>query len=441
MPEDKNKLPDPIPAPDTDAASKPLANLPVDPGKSHRRFQRPQAFASFRHRNYQLWFAGQLISVIGTWMQIIAQSWLVYQISKSEFALGLVSFASAIPVLLVSPWGGVVTDQVPKRSLLVITQSTSMLMAFVLAGLTFTNKVQVWHVILLAVILGIVNAFDAPARQSLVVDMVNREDIPNAIALNSMMFNGARVVGPAIGGFLLAAFGAGWCFTINGVTFLAVIAGLLAMRFPPLKIQRNPARPLQQFVEGVRYSRAHQDIFSLLIIAAVFSIFGTAYSAILPAFIVQALHSDAAGYGTINAFIGVGAMVGAFYLAQFGAYSKRGRTMMLANLIYPIMLGLFAFNTSFYIAMFLAFTLGLGFMLLLNNVNSLLQLRVEDTMRGRVMSLYTLSFFGFAPFGTLAIGAVGEAIPLNITIGISALLTFTFSLLVYFLDPHVAKID
>jgi predicted MFS family arabinose efflux permease len=412
-----------------------------DSALQQRQTRLPQAFSSFRHRNYQLWFGGQLISVIGTWMQIIAQSWLVYQISQSEFALGVVSFASAIPVLFVSPYAGVITDRVHKRTLLVITQASSMLLAFILSALVFTHVVQVWHIVLLAVILGIVNAFDAPARQAMVVEMVSREDVTNAIALNSMTFNGARVIGPAFGGLLLALVGAGWCFFINGVSFLAVIAGLLAMRFPREQRTHSNVHPVRQFLEGIRYARSHQEILSLLILTAVLATFGTAYSSILPAFIIRVLHSDAAGYGTVNAFIGAGAVTGALLLAQFGNRGKRGRILFFANLVYPVVLGLFAFNSVFPIALVLSFIIGIGFMLLFNNINSLLQMRVSDEMRGRVMSLYTLSFFGFSPFGTLAIGAVAERLSMNITIGVSAVLTLLFSLVIYFKSSGVTRLE
>jgi predicted MFS family arabinose efflux permease len=344
-------------------------------------------------------------------------------------------------VLFVSPYAGVITDRMPKRILLVITQSTAMVLAFILSVLVFTNTVRVWHIVTLAVIIGIVNAFDAPARQSMVVEMVGREDLSNAIALNSMTFNGARVVGPAIGGLLLAWVGAGWCFFINGFSFLAVIAGLLAMRFPPYHPVLSNKQPLQQFLEGVQYTRSRREILSLLILTAILSTFGTAYSSILPAFIVQVLHSDAAGYGTINAFVGIGAVTGALLLAQFGSRGKRGKILTWANFIYPIILALFAFNTIFSLALVLSFVLGMGFMFLFNNVNSLLQTRVTDQMRGRVMSLYTLSFFGFAPFGTLAIGAASEQLPMSITIGLSAALTLILSLVVYLKSPEITRLE
>jgi MFS family permease len=398
-----------------------------------------RTFSSFKHRNYQLWFSGQLISVIGTWMQSIAQGWLVYQISHSELALGLVSFAAAIPVLFITPWGGVVVDAVPRRTLLVVTQTVTMLLAFVLAALTFTNTVQVWHIMLLAVILGVVNAFDAPARQAIVVDLVGREDMTNAIALNSMMFNGARVIGPALGGLLLAWLGTGWCFLINGLSFLAVIAGLVAMVVPVRQVTRRIEQPLRQFGQGLAYARAHRDILGLLVLAAVMSIFGMAYGALLPAFVDKVLHTNASGYGAINALIGVGALSGAFLLASNDFYGGRGRILLWANLVYPLVLGLFAFNTNFPLALLLAFGLGFGFMLQGNNMNSLLQLNVDDAMRGRVMSLYTLSFFGLSPFGSLLAGFIGERLPLSLTVAINAGVMLLGMAVIHLLIPQVRR--
>jgi MFS family permease len=400
-----------------------------------------RAFSSFKHRNYQLWFSGQLISVIGTWMQSIAQGWLVYQISHSEFALGLVSFAAAIPVLLITPWGGVVVDLVPRRTLLVITQTITMLLAFVLAALAFTNTVQVWHIMVLAVILGVVNAFDAPARQAIIVDLVGREDMTNAIALNSMMFNGARVLGPALGGFLLAWLGTAWCFLINGISFLAVIAGLVAMTIPIRQVTRRMEAPLRQFGEGLRYARDHRAIMGLLILAAVMSTFGMSYGALLPAFVDKVLHVDASGYGAINALIGVGALSGAFLMAVNDFYGKRGRMLLIASLIYPLVLAIFAYNGNFLLTLLLAFGLGFGFMLQGNNMNSLLQLHVDDEMRGRVMSLYTLSFFGLSPFGSLLAGMLGERLPLPITISITAGIMLIGTLIIHFMIPEVRRME
>src|SRR5512135_890534 len=272
----------------------------------------PKTFKALQHRNFQLYFGGQLISVAGTWMQAIAQAWVVYQLTHSDFWLGVVAFAAAIPGLIITPFGGVIVDRVPKRRLLVITQSSAMILAFILAALSFLNVVQVWHIVALAFGLGIVNAFDGPGRQAFVVEMVGREDLPNAIAINSMMFNGARVIGPAIGGVLLATVGTAWCFFINGVSFLAVIVCLLLMRLTPRTRELKIGSPWTDLKHGLRYVLLHREIFALLMLALIFSVFGISYNTVLPAFIDQILHVDATGYGVVNAFIGAGAVVGAF---------------------------------------------------------------------------------------------------------------------------------
>jgi len=397
-------------------------------------------FSSFRHRNYKLWFGGQLISVIGTWMQSIALGWLVYQLSQSEFMLGLVGFASAIPVLLVSPWGGVITDVLPKRTILLATQTTAMLMAFFLAGLTFGHLIQVWHVLLVAAMLGVVNAFDAPARQAFVVSLVSRDDLVNGIALNSVVLNSGRMIGPAIGGYLLVWLGAAWCFLINGISFLAVIGGLLAMRLPPHTAVNRLEKPLKQFAEGLQYARQQRQILGMILLAAVFSMFGMGYSALMPAFVVQVLRADATAYGAINALVGVGAVSAALSIAYFSHSQRRGRMVIIANLVYPLVLAAFAFNTWFPAALVLAMFLGYGFMMQANLMNGLLQLRVADHMRGRVMSLYTLTFFGLSPFGSLGAGALAEYLPLNLTIALTALLMLIFSLLLQWRIPELRKL-
>ena len=401
----------------------------------------PKALAAFGHRNYQLWFGGQLVSLAGTWMQSIAQAWLVYQISHSEFALGLVGFAGAIPFLFISPFGGVVVDRVPKRTLLVITQTVMMVLAFVLAVLYFLNLVQVWHIVLLAALLGVANSFDAPARQAFVVDLVGHENLTNGIAMNSIMFNGARVVGPALGGLLLAAVGAGWCFFFNGVSFLAVIGSLIAMRITPAAPKPAlGASAWQQLKEGISYAARRSDILSLLLLAAVFSTFGFAYSALLPAFVDKIFHAGANGFGFLNAAVGLGAITGAFLVAQYVDRSRRGTWIIIANLCFSTLLFLFAFNTHFPLALAIGYGMGVCFMTHNTNVNSLLQTRVDDNMRGRVLSLYTLSFFGLAPFGSLLAGAVAQAWTLSGAVALMASITLAGSIIIFLTNPSLRKL-
>jgi MFS family permease len=399
----------------------------------------PQTFRSLQHRNFQLYFTGQLISVAGTWMQVVAQAWLVYELSHSELMLGVVGFAAAIPSLLISPWGGVVVDRVNKRNLLVVTQASAMMLAFILAALTFAGLVQVWEIVVLAALMGVVNAFDGPARQAFVVEMVGREDLPNAIAINSMMFNGARVVGPALGGLLLATVGTAWCFFINGVSFLAVIGCLLLMRLTPRTQVLEVGSPWNDLKHGLRYVLLHRNIFALLMLALIFSVFGISYNTLLPAFVDQVLHADATGYGALNAFIGVGAVIGAFSMARYGDRGQRGRWLVWMILLFPFILLLFAFTTQFVVALGLAVGLGVGFMLVFTCINTLLQTNVDDQMRGRVMGLYTLTFFGFAPFGNLAIGTLAEQWGMSTIIALNAACTFILAAIVIALVPHLRK--
>jgi MFS family permease len=399
-----------------------------------------QTFSAMRHRNFQLYFGGQLISNIGTWMQIIAQGWVFYQIGHSELTLGLVAFASAIPTLLISPWGGVVVDRVSRRNLLIITQASSMSLAFALAILTFTSVVKEWHVIVLAALLGVVNAFDAPARQAFVPEMVGKEDLPNAIALNSMMFNSARVIGPAIAGLLLAIVGAAWCFTLNGISFFAVIIGLWLMKLPPHKSAHNTASPWQQLVSGVQYAAHNREISALILLALVFSLFGISYSTVLPAFVEKTLHLGAMAYGWINAATGLGAVTGAFLLAHHASNGRRGKMLVLTNIAFPLLLIAFSFTSFYPLSLLLAYGLGIGFMMQFTTINTLLQTRVEDKFRGRVMGLYTITFFGFAPFGNLIIGVLGEKLGLSFAMTLFAICSLILSRTVLMRTPEVQKL-
>jgi len=398
-------------------------------------------FAALRHRNFQLYFGGQLISNAGTWMQIIAQGWLVYQLSHSELVLGIVGFASAVPTLLISPWGGVIVDRVPKRNLLIMTQASAMFLAFILAALTFTHAVQTLHVILLAAGLGIVNSFDAPARQAFVVEMVGREDMPNAIALNSMMFNSARVIGPAVGGLLLAVVGPAWCFTINGFSFLAVILGLWAMRLATRISYVQPGSPWKQLTSGLLYVSKQTELLGLILMALIFSIFGISYSTILPAFVEQVLKQGPVTYGWINAITGVGAVIGAFMIANHHGLKWRGAWLRASSIGFPLVLAMFAFTKFFPVSMILAMGLGVGFMTQFTLINTLLQTRVDDRLRGRVMGLYTLTFFGFAPFGNLGVGALAEHIGLSYAIAIFAGTGLLLSLIVLYKIPQIKNLS
>jgi MFS family permease len=397
-------------------------------------------FAALRHRNFQLYFGGQLVSNAGTWMQVIAQGWLVYQLTHSDLSLGIVGFAAAIPALLVTPWGGVAVDRMPKRTLLILTQASAMMLAFILAALAFSGLVNEWHIVALAAGLGFVNAFDAPARQAFVVEMVGREDLPNGIALNSLMFNSARVVGPAAGGLLLAAVGPAWCFTINGLSFFAVILSLAAMQLGPHVRVKVTESTTKQLVDGVRYVASEPVLAGLLLLALSFSIFGVSYATVLPAFVERVLGQGAAAYGWITTATGVGAVIGAFLIANHRGISWRGRWLVVASFGFPAFLGAFSFASSLPLSLVLAFGLGLGFMTEFTLINTLLQTGVADALRGRVMALYALTFFGFAPFGNLAVGALSNWIGLSYALGLFALVSLVLGAVILRKMPQIREL-
>jgi len=418
-----------------------LPNLPPEivPLRA-RQFRIPKTLNALRHRNFRLYVVGQLLSTMGTWMQIIAQGWLVYQLSQSELMLGVVGFASAIPALLITPWGGVIVDSVSKRKLMVITQSCSMVLALILAALTFTGIVEVWHVLVLAACAGIVNSFDGPARQAFVVDMVGKEDMSNAIAINSMTFNSARMIGPAIAGVLLVVLGPAWCFAINGVSFLAVITGLLLMRLPPAVPRTVQVQAWQQLRSGVSYALHTNEVGALLLISLTLSLFGITYSTVLPAFVDRVLHQGAGAYGAINVASGIGAVAAAVLVARFGDRGFRGKWLNRVALAYPLVLLAFAVNPFYPLSLALSVLLGMGFMNQFTLINTLLQTQIVDEMRGRIMSLYTITFFGLAPFGNLAIGALSEVWGISQTIALSALIALALMVVIFYKMPHVRQL-
>lgn len=373
-------------------------------------------------------------------MQIIAQGWLVYEISGSELALGIVGFAAAIPALIISPFAGVVADRVSRRALLVATQSGAMLLALTLAVLTFSGIVEVWHVVLLATLLGFVNSFDGPARQAFVVEMVGREDLSNAIALNSMTFNSGRIIGPAIGGLVLVLVGAAWCFLLNGISYVAVITGLLMMRLPPRQPNGNNQSPWRQMKSALDYLGHEPEQRALLLMALAFSLFGISYSTVLPAFVDKVLAQGAAAFGTVNAMTGIGAVSAAFIIAKWGDRGQRGRWLSWAILSFPVILTVFSLNTFYPLTLVLAVGLGIGFMMTFTLINTLLQTQLADEMRGRVLSLYTLTFFGFTPFGNLMIGSLSEWIGLSRAMVLSAGLSLITAAVVLFLIPSVRRL-
>jgi MFS family permease len=375
-------------------------------------------FRALRHRNFQLFFGGQLISLIGTWMQNIAQAWLVYSMTHSPILLGAIGFASQIPAFLAAPFGGEVADRWSRHKLVIATQVSSMILAFILAGLTLTHVIQVWHVFVLAILLGIVNAFDIPGRQAFMVEMVGKEDLMNAIALNSSMFNGARIVGPAVAGILVAKIGEGWCFFANAVSYIAVIAGLLLMKVDsPRRISTGSA--IDNIVEGFRFVRTAVPIRDLMFLLGLVSLVAMPYAVLMPIFADQILHRGANGLGILMGATGVGALLGALSLAMRSGLRGVGRQIGISALGFGAFLIGFAWSRSFWLSAALLVPVGFFMMSQMTSSNTLIQAMVPDHLRGRVMAVYTMMFMGMAPFGSLFAGALAKPLgaPLTITIG------------------------
>ncbi len=381
-----------------------------------------RTFAALAYPNYRLWFFGQMTSLFGTWMQSTAQGYLVYELTHSEAYLGYVGFASGIASWVFMLYGGVIADRVPRRSLLVVTQSLSMLLAFVLSALTFTHTIMPWHIVLLAFALGIVNAFDAPTRQSFVLEMVERPVLPNAIALNSMMFNTAMVVGPAVGGLAYALFGPGWCFAINGLSFVAVIASLLSMRLPAWAPQEKRNGFLTEIRAGLRAVVADRRIFAIICLSCAANLFGMAFATLMPAWAVEVLGGDAGTNGFLQSARGLGALLAALSIAALSHRRFKGRAMIIGSILFPILVMLFSLTRALPLSLAALCMVGAANILMGNLANALIQTLTPDALRGRVMAVYMLAFFGFMPLGALLAGATATVIGVPLTVGISALI-------------------
>jgi MFS family permease len=375
---------------------------------------------ALRHRNFQLFFSGQLISLIGTWMQSVAQSWLVYRLTGSALLLGSVGFASQVPVFVFAPLGGIAADRFNRRQIVIATQTAAMLLAAILAALTLFHKVQVWHVFVLASLLGIVNAFDIPGRQSFLVDMVGKEDLMNAIALNSSMFNGARVIGPAIAGILVARIGEGWCFFANAVSYIAVIIGLLLMRVIS-PVRAAMASPLEHMMEGFRFVNQTAPIRALLLLLGLVSLVGMPYVVLMPIFADQILHGGARGLGILMGATGVGALLGALTLAFREGVKGLGRWVAWCCAGFGASLVIFALSRTFWVSVILLLPVGYCMMLQMACSNTLIQVMVPDALRGRVMAVYSMMFMGMAPIGALFGGALAERLGAPRTVAIGGL--------------------
>jgi len=428
-----------------------MATDKVEPGDSSPAASYPRTFAALRHRNFRLFYIGQLISLIGSWMQNTAQGWLVVLLAlpagaslaqatggaqagspaeaQANLYLGIISVAGSLPILFGSLYGGVIADRYSKRNIIVWAQSAQMLIALAMAGLIALGHIQIWHVVTLAVLIGISNVFDIPARQSFVVEMVGREDLPNAIALNSSIFNAARAFGPALAGVLIAAFrGRGeitslsWCFGLNGVSYIAVLIGLFLMRgdFGPKNAQGPPISPLESAREVWAFLLQKRPALLLIVLVAAFSIFNAPYFVLLPSLARFTLHADAGRFGFLASCQGVGALAAALLIATLSEYNRKGRVLTLASLTFPVLLFLLSRTHTFWIGCVLVTFIGFAIIAFLATANTLLQTSVPDTIRGRIMGVYSLILMGLAPIGSLWTGLVAKPFGAPVAIAVGA---------------------
>ena len=378
----------------------------------------PTRFRALQHRNFQLFIAGQLISLIGTWMQTTAQLWLIYELTGSAAFLGVLGFASQVPMLFLSSLGGYVGDRYDRKRGVIATQSASMILAFVLAALKLTNIVNKWEVLVIAFLVGIVNAFDVPIRQAFFVQMVGKEDLPNAIALNSSIFNGARVVGPAMAGFAIAWFGEGWCFFLNGLSFVAVIVALLMMRIERTETKPSEDSPLKSFVQGFHFAMSDAAVRPALLLLSVLSLFGLQYSVFLPIYANDILRGGARILGLLMSAAGVGAVLGALHFAARTHYKGLARWIAATSMTCAAGLIIFSQARFFWLCAAVLFVVGFAATSQMAATNTLIQNRVPDELRSRVMAVYATMFMGVQPIGSLIAGGVAKHIgaPYTLTV-------------------------
>jgi MFS family permease len=371
----------------------------------------PQITRAFESRNYKLFFSGQTVSLIGTWITRVATSWLIYRLTGSLLLLGVVGFCGQIPTLILGPFTGVIVDRVDRHRILVITQVLSMLQSFALAALVFTGAIQVWHILVLQIAQGIINSFDTPARQSFVVEMIeDRAHLPNAIALNSTMVNASRIIGPSVGGLIIAAVGEGWCFFADGVSYLAVIASLIAMRVAKRAMPTKTTSLRAEFREGFHYVSRFLPVRSALTLLALVSMLGMPYSVLMPAIATKFLHGGAHTLGFLMTASGVGALAGALYLASRKSVLGLGRVMVASAALFGAGLIAFSFSRSLILSLAILTTVGAGMMITMASTNTIVQTIVREELRGRVMAFYSMAFLGTAPLGSLMAGAIAERI-------------------------------
>lgn len=400
---------------------------------------RTSTLSALKSPNFRLYFIGQLVSVSGTWMQNVAEGYLVFKLTHSELWLGLVACAAGLPLILLAPVAGAIVDRVPRRRLMMFTQTAQMILAFISAYLTFTDKIQVAHIMVLAFCLGITNALDAPARQTFVVEMVGRDDLQSGIALNSILNSASRVLGPTAAGIALVQFGPAWCFLINGLSFLAVLVSLFFMSVPYAISYISGTPPMKLIREGFQFARQHEVVAPLLLLTASAGLFAVPIIRLFPAYAELVLHSPTDGYAIISAAQGVGSIVGGVLVAWLAHRLGRGRVIVSSVVLGAISTFLFAYQSNIYLSAFTCMLTGVFLILEVVALNTLLQSVVPDNYRGRVLSLYTLTFLGLAPFSSVALGALATWLGTSESLAIFAVLGGVMSLIVIFRWPSVTR--
>ena len=400
-----------------------------------------QTFTALKHRNFRLWFLGQMVSLIGTWMQSTAQGYLMYELTSSPIMLGITGFASGIPIWVFALYSGLVSDRFSRRKVILIAQSSMMILGFILAILTFTNTVQAWHIVVLALLLGVANAFDAPARQTFVVDMVPKEDLTNAIALNSSVFNLGTIIGPSVAGIVYALLGPGWCFTINGISFLGVITALLMMNVPFTKKAVVQKSQLSDLKEGVQFAIRNVDVRYLLINMSAMSIFAFSLLTLMPAWATTVLGGDVTTNGMLLSARGVGSLAAALLIANIGPRVVLGRLWTIGGILMPLSLVILGSFKVLPVSLVTLVVLGWALMAIVNITNALIQKHVPDELRGRVMSIYILVFQGSFPIGSLLVGFIAGLYGAPFTIIVSSIVTaFVFGIIL-FLRPSLKNFN
>lgn len=405
-----------------------------------RKFSIKNTFAGLAYPNYRLWFWGQMVSLFGSWMQSTAFAFFIFELTKSPAYLGYVGFASGVPAWIFSFYGGVTADRLNRRNILYATQTAMMMMAFLLAIFTFTGIIKAWHLLIFAFFSGIANAFDAPTRHAFVNELVDKEDLVNAIALNSTMFNTATAVGPALGGITYALFGPVWCFTINGVTFLAVLYNLKRMNLKKTVHHNNSNSVFKEVAEAVNYIKTSNIIREVLLITAMLSMFGMGLVTLFPAWAVEILHGDSTTNGFLQSARGLGAVIFALIIATINKYIDRGKYLMYSVITLPVIIFIFSFNRSLLISMVLLVIIGGLIIVQFNLSNGLIQTLVEEKFRGRVLSFYTFTFFALYPIGSLWVGYIAEHLGSPTAVLINSLILIIFYIIASIKNNNLHKV-